>query len=546
MAQAFKNLFGGDEAAANPVASGDSGEFFHLQLFTDSIDLVNGFLLPSQPQLLSHSSSPNPRHAIWTQAFPLFSFSTTLHSTDLLILYICLADFGDFASAADPSPASIPLAPSGPDAAATARPYTKWYNVHERHSLSEFKAEGMILGCIAIIMVVHLLGARRNRSKARKWAAAHAGPLASEFALVGFGGVPPVLADQSGDELVESLGDANARKGGDILREKSLFEFASYATGRLNVAFLDVKLTLKKRFNPLQILAEAVLGFFFESYAGPEDALEAVLYPFDGMEAATVPGLPGAAELRAKDSKSTFDGFVWGLVNKERMKQLREDRYDLSITSTKDNAKLPGWLTVMTESAEITDTVLTPELVKAAEAAGELLDYLIITDQPVDKPKTYVLMKSSMPPQFLSAPFLVFGFFLFFSFFPRPKSLPINIRKQHRRGQTPEARLPPVPPAVQRRLRAPPAHLPVLPARLRPAGAVGALPGGGDAQASTGAGGEHQANPEGRRGREGGGAGAGAREGQEGQAGPGAQRPGRQGAEEVPGEGEGEGEAQDD
>ncbi len=42
----------------------------------------------------------------------------------------------------------------------------------------------------------------------------------------------------------------------------------------------------------------------------------------------------------------------------------------------------------MSESAEITETLLTPELTKAAEAAGELLDYLIVSDQPIDKPKT--------------------------------------------------------------------------------------------------------------------------------------------------------------
>jgi hypothetical protein len=49
---------------------------------------------------------------------------------------------------------------------------------------------------------------------------------------------------------------------------------------------------------------------------------------------------------------------------------------------------LPNWLTVMTESAEITDTLLTPDLIKAAESAGDSFQYLIVTDQPVDRPKT--------------------------------------------------------------------------------------------------------------------------------------------------------------
>lgn len=241
-----------------------------------------------------------------------------------------------------------------------------------------------------MVLLLHLFGARLNRAKARKWARAHVRPLADQFALVGFEPVSPGAADKAGDELVQALEDANVARDEDILREKSLFEFATYATGRQNVAFLDVKLTLKKRFNPIVTFIEATVGFFWDTFAPPEDTCEAFLYPFDGKEAQTVPGLPGAAELRARESKSTYDGFVWAIVNKERMKQFRDERYDLSITVTKDNPKLPAWLTVMTESAEITDAMLTPELVKAAEQAGELLDYLIITDQPTERPKTYV------------------------------------------------------------------------------------------------------------------------------------------------------------
>jgi hypothetical protein len=152
---------------------------------------------------------------------------------------------------------------------------------------------------------------------------------------------------------------------------------------------MDVKLTLKKRFNPIMTFAEAAMGFFWDAMGTPEDTLDATIYPFDGREAQTVPGLPGAAELKARESKSSaFDGFVWAIVNKERMKSFRDERYDLSITSTKDHAKLPSWLAIMTESAEVTEAMLTPELIKAAEAAGENLDYLIISDQPTEKPRT--------------------------------------------------------------------------------------------------------------------------------------------------------------
>jgi hypothetical protein len=50
----------------------------------------------------------------------------------------------------------------------------------------------------------------------------------------------------------------------------------------------------------------------------------------------------------------------------------------------------------MSESAEVTDLLLSPELIKAVEEAGELLEHLIITDQPVDRPKKYVSFSPSL------------------------------------------------------------------------------------------------------------------------------------------------------
>ncbi|KAK5239218.1 hypothetical protein LTR16_012154, partial [Cryomyces antarcticus] len=69
------------------------------------------------------------------------------------------------------------------------------------------------------------------------------------------------------------------------------------------------------------------------------------------------------------------------------MKTLRDDRYDISLTTTKDHPKLPAWATVMSESPEITEAMLTPELVSAVTEAGEAMEALIITDQPIDQPK---------------------------------------------------------------------------------------------------------------------------------------------------------------
>ncbi|QBZ59552.1 hypothetical protein PoMZ_04513 [Pyricularia oryzae] len=303
------------------------------------------------------------------------------------------SDFADFASKVpDPTPAAAPLTsdstPTLGGSQPTAVPWTKWYNIHERHSLSEFKNEGIVLACIIVVLVLHLIGASMNRTKARKWMRAHAKPLASEFSLVGYAGVPANVGDKEGDELMAALQTLNESRGEKLLREASLFEFATYATGRQNVAFMDVKMTLLKRFNPLITFPEMILSFLIDSIPTPEDTVEATIYPFDGKENLVVPAVPGSTELRAKDNKSTYDNFVWALVNKDRMKELREDRYDVSITFTKDHPKLPAWLSVMTESAEITDALLTPQLIEAAKQAGDLLDYIIVSDQPVEKPTT--------------------------------------------------------------------------------------------------------------------------------------------------------------
>ncbi|EKD21183.1 hypothetical protein MBM_00296 [Drepanopeziza brunnea f. sp. 'multigermtubi' MB_m1] len=334
MAALFKALFGGSNPSASPIPAGDSGK-----------------------QALRRNSGSrrgtNPPHP----------------------------DFADFASAPEPAPAafaaSSPVSFMRAGAAPTgaAVPYTKWYNIHERHSLGDFKQEAVIIGLILIIIMVHILGTSSNRKRAKAWIDAHATVLQKEFALVGFGGR---RAPDGATQILELPED--------LLKEKAPNEFATYATGRQNVAFVDVTLTLFKRYSPLTMFFEFVLSLFFDSMQAPVEKMEAVLYPFDGREALTITGqVPGAHEVR-KDTKSNYDGFVWAIVNKETMKQLREERYDVSITSTKDSPKLPSWATVMSESAEITDFLLTPELIQAIENAGELFNHLIITDQPIDRP----------------------------------------------------------------------------------------------------------------------------------------------------------------
>ncbi|KAL1997067.1 hypothetical protein VTN49DRAFT_7932 [Thermomyces lanuginosus] len=282
--------------------------------------------------------------------------------------------FADFSGVPESSPS--PLSAAGSAGSATVSsgvPYTKWYRVWERTSPSDFIQEAFVLPFILVIIGFHFWGMRKNKSKARAWATAHAPILQNEFAVVGFGGI----RESGQSELVEP---------DKILKQKTAQDYRSYATGRQNVAFLDVSISLVKRYNPIVFFMDHILSLFFESFPPPVERVEATAYAFDGREKEIVP-VPGGDTSQLKVPNSTYDGFVWAIVHKNRMRTFRHDRYDASLTFTKDHSKLPNWVTVMTESAEITDKLLTPELIKAIEQAGDDFEYLIVTDQPVDKPK---------------------------------------------------------------------------------------------------------------------------------------------------------------
>lgn len=225
--------------------------------------------------------------------------------------------------------------------------------------------------------------------------AVHAPLLDSEFALVGFTDTPKITPYPQGVQdagLLESSVKLSADNlAEDTIKEKNAYEFETYASGRLNIAFMDIKVLLYKWYNPLTLIAEQIAGLFFDSLKPRPERMEAVIYSFNGNEKSFVaPAVPGTDEIEKPKPipNSSYDSFIFAVVNKMAMRRLRDERYDLSLTFTKDNAKLPQWATVMSESAEITDTILTKEMVSAIEAIGDNLEYLIISDQPADKPTT--------------------------------------------------------------------------------------------------------------------------------------------------------------
>ena len=272
---------------------------------------------------------------------------------------------------------------ASPFATNQAVPFTAWYRVWERTSPKDFIAEAFIIPILLLVLVFNVWGRRANRTKARNWAAAHVIILQKEFAQVGF-----VRPHPQGDQSAVSQAGILPE---DIVEEKNANEYISYASGRQNVAFVDFRLEMLKRYSPLSWFAEVIIAYFFSSFKAPAERIEAIAYPFDGREKEVIPVRSeeeqAALEARVKDLTSSYDDFVWAVVNKDNMRQLRDDRYDISLTFTKDHSKLPDWATVMSESGEITEQLLSPELVKAITEAGpESFEYLIISDQPIDKP----------------------------------------------------------------------------------------------------------------------------------------------------------------
>ncbi|KAM0800885.1 hypothetical protein BDR22DRAFT_948938 [Usnea florida] len=307
-------------------------------------------------------------------------------------------DFADFPGAPDPSPAAISPVTPQPVGATGASPtgttdviYTKWYRVWERTSPADFYAEAVILPFVVVIIGLHIWGRRTNKRKAKGWIAAHAPALEKEYASVGFGGrKAPTIDDVQSSGLAKSLTSDDLVIPQELLKEKTAQEFVTYATGRQNVAFTDINVKLFKRYNPATLFIEFILGFLFESIAMPAERMEATSYAFDGREKDLVPARNQqqleAIEAQGKSKSSIYDQFVFAVVHKDLMRKVRDDRYDISLTSTKDHAKLPIWATTMSESAEITEKLLTADLIKAVESAGDAFEYLVVTDQPLDKP----------------------------------------------------------------------------------------------------------------------------------------------------------------
>lgn len=154
--------------------------------------------------------------------------------------------------------------------------------------------------------------------------------------------------------------------GNEKLYEKDSSEnFASYASGRVNIAKVNLIFRLAPRQNVFIWVMEVLFGYFTDSVKVPEDRVDIVITP-----------------------SVDYENFISAIVSKLGMSDSRKFSYFLSLTKTSDSAALPESFVFMSEANEFQEKTFTPELALALNLSmASYLKYIAFTDQPNEKPE---------------------------------------------------------------------------------------------------------------------------------------------------------------
>lgn len=224
-----------------------------------------------------------------------------------------------------------------------------------------FWLEGGVLGFCLFFILIHLVGKTRNRHIAERFASAALPTLEQEFAVV--------ANDDGKGQLLWNGGNAAMM----------------FASGRRGCASLHVTFDLVARHDPMEIL------FTFAK----DIALASTTSSFRDTVTLTFT-LPSVAD--------NVSG-VFALVNKGALQHTRSGRFDLTFAKVNDSDSavtsrgLSKQWAIMSEAAELTDGFLgEPDQKGVAQRAklglvdvlagqaGNLLDSLVLTDQPAERP----------------------------------------------------------------------------------------------------------------------------------------------------------------
>ncbi|RIA96153.1 hypothetical protein C1645_414004 [Glomus cerebriforme] len=224
-----------------------------------------------------------------------------------------------------------------------------------KFEIQDFYREMFMLGCIIIYLINYFIGKGINENIAKKWMGTHISLFRDNFALVGFDNSKPLMRDGPADYLF-------------------------YLSGRRNCYFVHGRITLKPRHNLIQIITNIIISQFSSKVI--EDSVTFHVY-----------------------MNEDYDDFVFAITKKERSREFRTSRYDLSdFTKQVNNNLLPESFHVQTESSDITDTFLTKQIIELLKRSKDYLNAFIVTDQPRVKPEKTVVKQPKLLTVFCSIP----------------------------------------------------------------------------------------------------------------------------------------------
>lgn len=249
----------------------------------------------------------------------------------------------------------------------------------QRHQPSEFYMELALLALLAAYALAFAAGNGASEGVAKLTFGQLYRRLREEFAVLGLHADTAIGQSSSADSQGIAQGQVQGRAP---LSKDGNDRFLSYATGRRGIDGLHISITTLPRHDLLLGYAFKLgYGMLFDTRS-MADRLELTLQ------------LPAA---------SLEQGFVWAVVNKEVMRKQRLFDWDLGFTKTLDLPNvLPREFVCMAEIAECTEKLLpsnTPNATAGAgagatpagiaelvRAAGDALEYLIISDLPSEQP----------------------------------------------------------------------------------------------------------------------------------------------------------------
>ncbi|TFK75889.1 DUF1682-domain-containing protein [Pluteus cervinus] len=205
-----------------------------------------------------------------------------------------------------------------------------------------FKTELYLVGGVLFYALWSVINARINSSRAKSWLNAYLPLYEAQFSQPSLRGL---TADGSSD-------------------------YFNFSTGRRNIASLHTIFALCPRHDLLQ-WSYQIGKTFIDLYYRPTDEVQ--------LDFTLAPG-------------ALSSEFVWAVVAKDELLNVKNDRWDLSFTKTTENATLGPTFMVMSEFADVTDNLLKPlgnVNLLALLQDPKVRPYfrsLSITDQPRERP----------------------------------------------------------------------------------------------------------------------------------------------------------------